>query len=114
MPQLTWTPNSKKLSALTRLMLSRGLFLQGPPSFPGPELSFVRARGIVRAGLSSDRWLECQSNGAYRGVRTPRRRYFQMHREISDLGLHHRRSEKRRVGKECDSTSRFGLLPAKY
>lgn len=73
------TPNSKKLSALTRLMLSCGPFLRGPPSFPGPEMSFERASGIVWAGLSSGRWLECQSNGEYHGVRKPRRRYFQMH-----------------------------------
>src|SRR3546814_7528688 len=95
MPQLTVTPNSKKLSALTRLMLSRGPFLQGPPSFPGPEMSFVRASGIVWVGLSSVRWLECQSTGAYRGVRTPRRRYFQMNSEISDLGRHHRAQRAR-------------------
>ena len=45
--QLTVNPNSKKLSVLTRLMLSRGPFLRGPPSFPGPEMSFVRTSGIV-------------------------------------------------------------------
>lgn len=49
--QLTVTPNSKKLRALTRLMLSRGPFRQGPPSFPGPEMSFVRAERIVWVGL---------------------------------------------------------------
>lgn len=49
--QLTETLNSKKLSVATRLMLSCGPFRQGPPSFLGSEISFVRAERIVWASL---------------------------------------------------------------